>query len=101
MCNEHPYACRQEGIEVPIIPGLKIMTVKSNLTTLPKNFHINVPEALADEISSAGSEHTAEIGVNWAAKQVEDLLNKNVPAIHFYIMQNSKTINMLMKKVNI
>jgi methylenetetrahydrofolate reductase (NADPH) len=94
-------ACRQEGIESPIIPGLKILTIKSNLTTLPKNFYINVPEELADEVSRAHSEHTMEIGVNWAAKQVEELLNKNVPAIHFYIMQNSKPINMLMKKLKI
>jgi methylenetetrahydrofolate reductase (NADPH) len=94
-------ACREEGINVPIIPGLKILTVKSNLTSLPKNFYINVPEELADEVGSANPEHIIEIGVNWAAKQVEDLLNKNVPAIHFYIMQNSKSINMLMKKIKI
>jgi methylenetetrahydrofolate reductase (NADPH) len=94
-------ACREEGINVPIIPGLKILTVKSNLTSLPKNFYINVPEDLADEVGSANPEHIIEIGVNWAAKQVEDLLNKNVPAIHFYIMQNSKSINMLMKKIKI
>ena len=94
-------ACRQEGIETPIIPGLKILTVKSNLTTLPKNFYINVPEELADEVSSAQPEHIVEIGVNWAAKQVEDLLNKNVPAIHFYIMQNSKPIKMLMEKIKL
>jgi methylenetetrahydrofolate reductase (NADPH) len=94
-------ACRQEGIEVPIIPGLKILTVKSNLTTLPKNFYINVPEKLSDEVSEAKPEQIVEIGVNWATKQVEDLLNNNVPAIHFYIMQNSKSINMLMKKLKL
>jgi len=94
-------ACRQEGIEVPIIPGLKILTAKSNLTSLPKNFYINVPEELADEVSTAKPEHIMEIGVNWAAKQVADLLSKNVPAIHFYIMQNSNSINMLMKKLKI
>jgi methylenetetrahydrofolate reductase (NADPH) len=94
-------ACRREGITAPIIPGLKILTVKSNLTSLPKNFHINVPEKLADEVSVAEPEHIVDIGVNWAAKQVEDLLNKNVPAIHFYIMQNSKAINLLMKKLKI
>jgi methylenetetrahydrofolate reductase (NADPH) len=94
-------ACRQEGITVPIIPGLKILTVKSNLTSLPKNFYINVPEDLADEVSTAKPEYIVEIGVNWAAKQVEDLLNKNVPAIHFYIMQNSKSINMLMNNLKL
>jgi methylenetetrahydrofolate reductase (NADPH) len=94
-------ACRDEGINVPIIPGLKILLAQSNLTSLPKNFHITVPEELADEITEAKQEYAMEIGVNWAVKQVEELFNNNVPAIHFYIMQNSKPINMLMKKVNI
>ena len=93
-------ACRAEGITIPIIPGLKILLSKANLNTLPRNFYVNIPEVLADEIQEADAKHTFEIGVNWAAKQVEDLLANNVPAIHFYIMQNSKPINTLMKKLN-
>jgi methylenetetrahydrofolate reductase (NADPH) len=92
-------ACRNEGIKVPIIPGLKILLAKSNLTSLPRNFHVTIPEELADEVHAGKPEHATEIGVNWAAKQVEDLLNKNVPAIHFYIMQNSKPVEMLMERV--
>jgi methylenetetrahydrofolate reductase (NADPH) len=91
--------CRAEGIQVPIIPGLKIVLNKSNLTNIPKNFHITIPEELADEIQEAKPEHSMEIGVNWTAKQVEELISKNVPAIHFYIMQNSTPIKMLMKKL--
>ena len=94
-------ACRNEGIEIPIIPGLKILLAQSNLTSLPKNFHISVPEELADEVHAAKPEHSMEIGVNWAVKQVEELLNNNVPAIHYYIMQNSVPINMLMKKLKL
>jgi methylenetetrahydrofolate reductase (NADPH) len=93
--------CREVGIEVPIIPGLKILTAKSNLSTLPRNFHVNIPETLADEVMDATPEHISEIGIDWAAKQVEELLNNKVPAIHFYIMQNSKPVNQLMKKVGI
>ena len=91
--------CREEGINAPIIPGLKILMAKSNLSSLPRNFHVNIPEELADEVSEAKPEQIMEIGVNWAARQVEELLNNNVPAIHFYIMQNAKPINLLMKKV--
>jgi methylenetetrahydrofolate reductase (NADPH) len=101
--NQHYFdyvtACRNAGIDVPIIPGLKILMAKTNLTSLPKNFHISIPEELADEVNEAKSEHVPEIGVNWAARQVEELLNKNVPALHFYIMQNSQPIMMLMKKL--
>ncbi len=93
--------CRKEGINVPIIPGLKIITSKAHIKTLPKNFYIDIPQELADEIEAAKPEHVNEIGVNWTAKQVEELLNKNVPAIHFYIMQSSSPMKMLMKKLKI
>ncbi len=98
---EYEKKCREAGVNVPIIPGLKIITDKNNLKTLPKNFYVNIPIELSEEISQAKPEHVAEIGINWAVKQVEELLNKNVPAVHFYIMQNSKPILKLMKKLKI
>jgi methylenetetrahydrofolate reductase (NADPH) len=93
--------CKQEGIDCPIIPGLKILTIKSHLNNIPRNFYINIPNELAEEVLAARPEHVLEIGVNWAVKQVEELLNKNVPGIHFYVMQNSKPIKMLMNKLKI
>jgi methylenetetrahydrofolate reductase (NADPH) len=94
-------ACRTAGIDVPIIPGLKILLSKSNLSSIPRNFYVNIPEELADEVQAAKPEHVLEIGVNWAVRQVEELLNQNAPAVHFYIMQNSTPINMLMEKLKL
>jgi len=103
--NEHFYnyveLCRNAGINVPIIPGLKIITSKAQIRSLPKNFFIDIPQDLADEIEKAKPEHVVEIGINWTLKQVEDLLNHNVPAIHFYVMQNSQPIKTLMNKLKI
>ena len=93
--------CREVGIKAPIIPGLKILTSKSHLTSVPKNFYINIPDGLADEVMVAKPEHVLDIGVEWAAKQVEELLNKNVPGVHFYIMQNSKPIIKLMERLKL
>lgn len=93
--------CRKAGIDVPIIPGLKILTSQKHTTSIPKNFHIDIPDELANEISSAKPQHVLEIGMEWTYKQVIELLDKNVPAIHFYIMQNSKPIRMLMDKLKI
>jgi methylenetetrahydrofolate reductase (NADPH) len=91
--------CRQEGINVPIIPGLKILTNKTHLINVPKNFYINLPQELVDEVSSAKPEKHLDIGVEWAANQVEELFNKNVPSVHFYIMQNSQPIIKLMERL--
>jgi methylenetetrahydrofolate reductase (NADPH) len=91
--------CRKAGINVPIIPGLKILTNRSHLVTVPKNFYINIPEELSDEVMAAKPEQVLDIGVDWSAKQVEDLFEKNVPGVHFYIMQNSKPVKKLMERL--
>ena len=93
--------CRNEGITVPIIPGLKILTSKSHLVNIPKNFYISLPDEFADEIYAAKPEQVMDIGVEWAAKQVEELLNRNVPSVHFYIMQNSLPIKKLMNRLKL
>jgi methylenetetrahydrofolate reductase (NADPH) len=100
----HKYVklCREHGINVPIIPGLKILTSKEQLTSLPRNFFLDMPEELVEEVMSCEKpEHVREIGVNWACKQVEDLLNNNVPAVHFYIMLSAKPVTMLMEKLKL
>lgn len=93
--------CREIGIKAPIIPGLKILTSKAHLTSVPKNFYINIPDGLSDEVMTAKPEHVTDIGIEWAAKQVEELLNQNVPSVHFYIMQNSKPIVKLMERLKL
>jgi methylenetetrahydrofolate reductase (NADPH) len=103
--NEHFYnfvkLCRETGISAPIIPGIKILTSKKQLTSLPKDFIIDIPEELSEEILNSDAKHTQEIGINWAFKQVEALFNFGVPAVHFYILQNSIPIQKLIKKLNI
>ncbi len=93
--------CRENGIEVPIIPGLKILTSKNQLVNLPKSFYIDIPNELAEEVGNAKPEHIPEISAEWTLKQVQDLLEHNVPAIHFYVMQNTKPINLVMNKLKL
>ena len=85
-------ACRDVGITVPIIPGLKILTSKRHLQSLPSFFHVNVPESLAAEVENADSDDVAKIGIDWAIMQSEELMSANVPCIHFYIMSNPEHV---------
>jgi methylenetetrahydrofolate reductase (NADPH) len=84
--------CREVGIDVPIIPGLKIITSEHHLQTLPSFFHTEIPEALAAEIDAADPEHVEDIGVEWARMQAEELLREDVPCVHFYIMSSADTV---------
>ncbi|MEX2601999.1 MAG: methylenetetrahydrofolate reductase [Balneolaceae bacterium] len=77
--------CREAGIDVPIIPGIKVLTTPRHLTVLPRIFHLNFPDELSDEVSS-NPEHARDIGIEWCAKQCLELLEYGVPGIHFYVM---------------
>ncbi len=93
--------CRKAGIKVPIIPGLKILTRKNNLSSLPRNFYIDLPAELTNEVMKCSSNDVHEIGAEWAVQQVKELIEHGVPSIHFYVMQNSKAINAVMNKLSL
>src|SRR5687768_5930044 len=76
--------CRDQGIEVPIIPGLKILSSQKQLSSIPRNFYVEIPSELADEVLADKPEHVVDIGVEWALKQTEELLSRGVPSVHFY-----------------
>ncbi len=84
--------CREAGITVPIIPGLKVLTSKRQLWALPSRFHVEVPEELAAEIEAAPDAEVPEIGAAWAVRQCEELMAAGVPCIHFYIMQTARHV---------
>ncbi len=85
--------CRDNGINVPIIPGIKPISIKKQLQSLPKFFHIEVPEELADAIDKCDDDKKAkEIGIEWGIKQCKELIKFGVPCIHFYTMGKSESV---------
>jgi methylenetetrahydrofolate reductase (NADPH) len=94
-------ACRAAGIEVPIIPGLKILTTPAHLTSLPSNFFVSLPKELSDEAAAAKPGHVIDVGVEWAVRQVEGLLARGVPSVHFYVMQNAKAVARVLERVDL
>ncbi len=84
--------CQEIDIDVPIVPGLKIITSKKQLKSLPGRFYLEIPESLAAEIESADDRHVAEIGVQWAVRQSLELFENGVSCLHFYIMQTSRHV---------
>ncbi len=92
--------CRAEGINVPIIPGIKPMYRKQQLTVLPKIFRTDIPEALASQVRDADSDKDVkEIGIDWCVKQCEELIERGVPGIHFYTMGISDGVARIAEKL--
>ncbi len=93
--------CRAEGITVPIIPGLKILTSKKQLTSIPRTFYAEIPWQLADEVNAAPADRIKDVAIEWALAQVRELLDKGVPAIHFYVMQDASAVTGLLKRLKL
>ncbi|MDX1503171.1 MAG: methylenetetrahydrofolate reductase [Thermoanaerobaculia bacterium] len=91
--------CREAGIEVPIIPGLKILTHKRQLRSIPRTFHCEIPPELADEVTASPKANVTDIGVEWAVRQVQELVEGGAPSIHFYVMQSAGAIKRLMTRL--
>lgn len=92
--------CRQEGINVPIIPGIKPISKKSQLTGLPRIFRSDIPEPLAKELRTAKDDEAAgRIGIEWCRTQCRELLAGGAPGIHFYTMSVSHSVAQVAKDI--
>ena len=92
--------CRESGIKVPIIPGLKPISTKKQLNLLPHRFHVDLPEELIKEVIKCKSnDEIKEVGVEWCIKQSKELMDFNVPFLHYYSMGKPKNIAKIAKSV--
>jgi methylenetetrahydrofolate reductase (NADPH) len=96
--NRFQRECRQAGINAPMIPGIKIISSVRQLTTLPKNFHVTIPDELVDEIHSS-PKHVREIGIRWGVNQCRKLLAGGVRCIHFYVMNDAKAVTQVIDRL--
>jgi len=93
-------ACRAIGITVPIIPGLKPVYTKKQLTILPKTFHIDLPTPLAEAIIACKTDEDVEkIGEEWLLQQSIELKKAGVPVLHYYTLGRPLLVANVVKKL--
>ncbi len=92
--------CREAGITVPIIPGIKPMTTRSQISVLPTVFHIDLPTELSEEVDKCKDNAAVkQVGIEWAVKQSRELIKFGVPTLHFYSMGKSDPIYRIAKEL--
>ena len=92
--------CRAAGITVPIVPGLKPFTTKSQLTVLPQTFHVDLPEELVKAVSQCKDNRAVkQVGIEWAMMQARELKAAGLPVIHFYTMSRTDNVAEIVKNV--
>jgi methylenetetrahydrofolate reductase (NADPH) len=92
--------CRKEGITVPIIPGVKPIVFRDQLTVLPRVFRTILPEALANELRKCKTDEEAkQVGVEWSIQQCKELISAGVPSLHFYTLMATDSVKKIAQAV--
>lgn len=97
---EYVDACRAAGIKIPIVPGLKPLTKRYQLNSIPRKFFVNMPEDLVKAIVKAkDDEAVKEVGIEWAIAQSKELKAAGVPCLHYYTMSETETVRRIAASV--
>ncbi len=92
--------CREIGIHVPIIPGLKPLATERQLDILPEIFHLEIPSEFVNEARKcANNAAIKQLGIEWAVQQGKELIQAGVPALHFYTMSKSDSVRAIAEKL--
>jgi len=102
--NQHFYnyvkRCNELGVNVPVMPGLKPLTNKSQLTMIPRNFSVEVPMELYNEMMKTKTPEAGDqVGKEWLLQQCRDLLKNKVPVLHFYTLSKPNIIRDVLKEL--
>ncbi|HEY0612895.1 MAG TPA: methylenetetrahydrofolate reductase [NAD(P)H] [Chitinophaga sp.] len=92
--------CREMGITVPIVPGLKPITTKKQLTVLPRTFHVDIPDELSTEVLKCKTDkEVEEVGTQWLIQQSRELKQFGVPVLHYYTLGKPKVIKKVVESI--
>lgn len=92
--------CREIGINVPIVPGLKPISRLKDIQQIPQTFHISLPEEFTNELEKCKNDTDVfQCGIEWSVQQSKELKNAGVPALHYFTIGISENIRQIAKKV--
>ena len=92
--------CREAGITVPIVPGLKPLVTKRQLSILPQIFHVDIPDSLAIEVLKCKDNvEVRRVGIDWCIQQSKELMTAGVPVLHYYSMGKSRNIYEIAREI--
>ncbi len=92
--------CRQMGITIPIIPGVKPIVKQDQLTVLPRVFRSDIPMELATELMKCQTDEQAKaMGIEWGIHQCKELIKSGVPSLHFYSLLATDSVRQIAKEI--
>lgn len=95
--------CQNLGITVPIVPGLLPVTNFGQVQRITSLCGAKLPGGFVKQLEEAGEDGEAQfrVGIEFATRQVEELLRAGVPGIHFYVLNKSEAASEVLRGVTL
>lgn len=95
--------CRVAGITVPIVPGLLPVTNFAQIQRITSLCGAKLPVEFVAELESAGDDEQAqfEVGVRFATRQMQELIDHGVPGVHLYVLNKSEAASQVLQSVSL
>jgi methylenetetrahydrofolate reductase (NADPH) len=91
--------CQHVGIQVPIVPGLLPITNLSQIQRITSLCHAKLPASLVDRLAvRADEEWQFSVGVEHAARQLEQLFQHGIPGVHFYVLNKARATSQILSE---
>jgi methylenetetrahydrofolate reductase (NADPH) len=93
--------CGAIGITAPIVPGVMPVTNYAQIRRIATLCKARLPAEFTRAFEAAGADEAAqfEAGVDFAARQVQGLVDGGVPGIHFYVLNRSPATVTVLEQV--
>ena len=80
--------CQIAGITVPVIPGIMPISTKKGMIRMSElALGARIPAPLLKKVLACENDtDVASIGIEWATKQVQELIDHHLKGVHFYTL---------------
>lgn len=83
--------CARDGINVPIVPGVLPVTSLAQIKRIASLCGASLTPKLVERLEAHPDEEGQFlVGLYYAARQVEELVEQGVPGVHFYVLNKSR-----------
>lgn len=95
--------CAAIGIAIPIVPGILPITNLAQIKRLTSNCGTALPVELLTrlEAHADNAQGQFDVGVYHATRQVEDLVKRGVPGVHFYVLNKSRAAATILRALTL
>lgn len=94
-------SCNEAGIDKPILPGLLPVLSLGQVRRFCKMCEASLPAALEQSLTQAEDENHPVIGSEWAAAQINELLNGGAPGYHIYALNKPQSTLQILESLGI